>query len=184
MATQVERDLLLPATLCLLGLPFWLLTVAFCETYGHLLCSASGSFVPLAPVLSGPIWSALCLCQLGPAALVSLMVCLLLLRVSYLGSVPSNPASGHPAGHLLSIYTLYWKSLGLTNIQTPGGTSCFCEGFHGPSMIRANLQGPFPPLSSFTGELGTYLRNLLVISLMLQKIYAMGKWPWGPLQFL
>lgn len=58
------------------------------------------------------------------------------------------------------------------------------KAFHGCSIVRVNSQGPFTPLSSSTGEMGRCLRNLLLISLMLQEIYTMNKWPWGPSAFL
>lgn len=51
-------------------------------------------------------------------------------------------------------------------------------------MLRANsLEWPFLLRSSSVGELSTCMRNLLQISLILQEMHAMGKWPRGPTFF-
>lgn len=81
------------------------------------------------------------------------------------------------------VFKIY-NSLDLTDTQTLGVASCFCEGFQGSSMIRTVLKEPFLPLSSSIKELDSCLRNLLLVSLIFQKTYQVGKWSWDPAFFV
>lgn len=130
---------------------------AFCETYDHLLCSASGTGVSLAPVLLfGPISSALCwLCMLWLWSMTLLLLRTCTFLIKSWSRAPREPA----ISSLLTAFTegvfKTFNPLGLMDTQMLGVASCFCKGFYGPSMIRANLEGSFLLPSSAMWELGT-----------------------------